>query len=425
MASRARPGTRSLRRSGLVRLRLRGWGALGLAVLTGILAVALERRELWFVAGAAGLLPLLALAFLAVRRPRLRVSRTFSPAVAIAGQPVRVAVRLENTTGTPSLVLAAEDLLVWGEEVDPVVVGSIGVGARRAVTVEADVRPPRRGIYPVGPFVVAVEDPFGFAEATWALGEPDRLLVVPAVSALADSGPALLDGEGDAHLLQRRVAGRDDDLSTREYRPGDALRRVHWRASARHGDLMVRQEEHRSHPDARILVDTRLGGYRDAQPDPGRAWSAEWESASFEWVMRMTASLGLHLENAGFRVAVAESAGPQIAAIDDRGPVGRTSAFLESLATVHLVESRDPGSPSPPGEGRGPLFAILASPESATLDWVIGRRRPGESAIAFLADPTPEALSRLRDAGWSVVAARADDDPAEAWRAAGVSRDAS
>lgn len=419
MASRARPGTRSLRRSGVIRPRFRAVGALALAALTAVLAVALERREILFVSGAALLLPALALAFVLLRRPRLRISRSFSPAVAIAGTPVRVAVRLENDSGTPSVAFAAEDLLVWGESLDPVVVGSIGVGARRAVTVEADIRPPRRGIYPVGPFVVAVEDPFGFVEATWALGEPDRLLVVPAVSTFGDAGPALLDGEGDAHLLQRRVAGRDDDLSTREYRPGDALRRVHWRASARHGDLMVRQEEHRSHPDARILVDTRLSGYRDARPDPGVAWSAEWESASFEWVMRMTASLGLHLERAGFRVAVAESSSPQIAPIDDRSVAGRTSAFLESLATVHLVEPRSAGAPTPPTEGRGPLFAILASPESATLDWVIGRRRPGESAVAFLVDPTPESLTRLRDAGWGVVAARDGDDPRDAWVAAG------
>lgn len=424
MASPTRPGTRSLRRSGLVRLRFRAVGSLALATLTAALAVGLERREILFVSGAALALPVLALAFVLLRRPRLRVSRVFSPAVAIAGRPVRVAVRVENTTGSPSVAFAAEDLLVWGEAPDPVVVGSVGVGARRAVTVEADIRPPRRGIYPVGPFVVAVEDPFGFVEATWALGEPDRLLVVPEVSLLGAAGPALLDGEGDAHLLQRRVAGRDDDLSTREYRPGDALRRVHWRASARHGDLMVRQEEHRSHPDARLLVDTRLGGYRDARPDPGVAWSAEWESPSLEWVMRMTASLGLHLEQAGFRVAVAESASPQIAPIDDRGVSGASSAFLESLATVHLLAPGSAGPPSPPSEGRGPLFAILASPESSTLDWVIGRRRPGESAVAFLVDPTPEALTRLRDAGWDVVAARADDDPGDVWRAAGVSGDA-
>src|SRR5690606_18569135 len=127
----------------------------------------------------------------------------------------------------------------------------------------------RRGLYAIGPFVVEHEDPFGMAVSTIALGDPDRLVVIPALTDLSEGGPSLADGDGAAQLVQRKPAGNDDDLSTREYRPGDALRRVHWRASARHGELMVRQEEHRSLPDARIIVDTRRRGYPDATTDHG------------------------------------------------------------------------------------------------------------------------------------------------------------
>src|SRR5690606_2323151 len=208
------------------------------------------------------------------------------------------------------------------------------------------------------------EDPFGFATSTVALGAPDRLVVVPAVSSLSDGGPSLADGEGEAHLVQRRVMGADDDLTTREYRIGDALRRVHWRASAKHGELMVRQEEHRSHPDARILVDTRRRGYPDAESDTGMSWSADWSSDAFEWVVRMLGSLGLHLEQAGFRVAIEETARPQIEAIGDRWEGRRAEGFLTSLAGVQLLDRTvDELAALAPADGAGPVFAILGDPE--------------------------------------------------------------
>jgi uncharacterized protein (DUF58 family) len=257
------------------------------------------------------------------------------------------------------------------------------------------------------------------AAATIAVGKPERLVVVPAVSSLTEGGPNLIDGEGEAHLVQRKVAGNDDDLTTREYRRGDALRRVHWRASARHGELMVRQEEHRSHPDARILVDTRRRGYPDAFTDTGMSWSADWASDSFEWVVRMVASLGLHLELAGFRVAVEETARQQIEPIGDRWEGRRAEGFLTSLAAVQLLDRTvEELAVLPPSEGAGPVFAILGDPEDATVDWLIRRRSKGEVGYAFLVDARPAVIERMRDAGWTCVVVDDTDDPADAWRAA-------
>ena len=48
---------------------------------------------------------------------------------------------------------------------------------------------------------------------------------------------------------------------TREYRHGDPMRRVHWAATARHGQLMVRQEESVTTPEATIVLDSRLSAY--------------------------------------------------------------------------------------------------------------------------------------------------------------------
>lgn len=413
-------GMRGLRRTRSLRVTWRAGTALLLFALAVSFGYALDRIEYFVIASLCLLLPLVALAYVRLRRPKLEIVRLFSPPVVAVGGVVQVTVRIINRAGTPTTPLAWDDVIPWSEPHGTREQGPIGVGARRAVTATYDLHPPRRGLYAIGPFVAEHEDPFGFAVSTIAAGRPDRLVVVPAISVLGDGGPSLSDGEGSAQLVQRKVAGNDDDLTTREYRVGDALRRVHWRASARHGELMVRQEEHRSHPDARILVDTRRDGYPDATTDSGMSWSAEWSSESFEWVVRMTASLGLHLESAGFRVAIEETARPQIEAIGERWEAGRRAEeFLTSLAGVQLLDRRaDDLAAIPVSEGSGPVFAILGDPDDATVDWLTKRRRGGEAGYAFLVEARPGVIERLRDAGWACVDLEVFDDPADAWRLA-------
>jgi len=412
-------GTRALRRTRSLRLTWRAGTSIALGVLAVFVGYGTGRREYFVAACLAILLPLVGMAFVRLRRPKLEVSRLFSPPVVAVGGVVQVTVRVTNVGASPSTPLAWDDALPWYEPIATREIGPIGLGRRRPYITSYDLHPPRRGLYAIGPFVAEHEDPFGMATATIAVGKPERLVVVPAVSSLTEGGPNLIDGEGEAHLVQRKVAGNDDDLTTREYRIGDALRRVHWRASARHGELMVRQEEHRSHPDARILVDTRRRGYPDAFSDTGMSWSAEWASEAFEWVVRMTASLGLHLELAGFRVAVEETARPQIEPIGDRWEGRRAEGFLTSLAGVQLLDRTvEELAALPPSEGAGPVFAILGDPEEATVDWLIRRRSRGEAGYAFLVNARPAVLERLRDAGWNCVVSNDLDDPADAWRGA-------
>lgn len=403
-----------------LRLSLRGVGTLVLGAVALVLGYAAGRQEILVVAAAALLLALGGLLLTRIRRPRLEVSRRFSPPVVPAGSTVQVALRLRNQGTGPSPQLLWNDAIPWREPAAPNELQPIGSGPgeRRVATAHYELHPPRRGVYQVGPLVVEHEDPFGMARSTVALGQADRLVVVPAVVELPPGGPAPADGEGTAQLVQRRVTGNDDDLTTREYRIGDALRRVHWRATARRGELMVRQEEHRSRPDARIVLDTRLGGYTDVLVDESDPWHPVYASDSFEWAVRMLASLGVHLDGSGFQVTVEETAAPQLEQLGERWDGSRREGFLTSLAAVSLVDAGPARPPLPAAlQPAGPVFAMLAEPEEPTLDWLI-RRRPGDAAIAFLVEPRPQALQRLGEANWLCVPVHAWDEPAAAWRAA-------
>lgn len=421
-AQRRRDGETLLRKRA-ARLTVRGVVTLSLGIITLILGYSAGRHEFLVVAGAALLLVATGAIVVRYRKPKFEIIRLFAPPVVSAGGATRVTVRVRNVGSSVSTPLLWNDAIPWAHETAPHELPAIPIGsaARRVKAVDYDIEPPRRGLYPIGPFVVEYEDPFGMINSVMSVGEADRLIVVPDVVELPMGGPTLADGEGTAQLVQRRVTGNDDDLTTREYRPGDALRRVHWRASARHGELMVRQEEHRSHPDARILIDTRQSGYPDAEPDRGDTWSSTAFSGGFEWVVRMTASLGTHLEASGFRVSIEETGIPQVEALGERWEGGhRAEGFLTSLAAVRLLDRRhDAVGTGVTADPEGPVFALLSSPDEDTLTWILKRRRAGQVAVAFLLGSRPALRERLTNAGWECVEVHEWMDPADAWQAAG------
>ena len=399
---------------------MRGVGAILVSILALVVAYSAGRREALVIAAAAMLLVGVGLLVTRVRRPRFEVVRLFSPPVVAAGASVQVSLRIRNLASGSSPHLIWNDAIPWQETSAPRELQPIDgkTMQRRVVTVQYELHPPRRGLYEIGPLIVEHEDPFGMARSTLAIGGADRLVVVPAIVDLPTGAPNLADGDGTAQLVQRRVTGNDDDLTTREYRTGDALRRVHWRASARRGELMVRQEEHRSHPDARIVLDTRLAGYPDVEIDDSRAGYPHFSSESFEWAVRMLASLGVHLDASGFSVAVDETATAQIDQLGERWDGSRREGFLTSLAAVRLVDTGSDRLERSALATTGPIFAVLGDPEELTVDGLIRRRRPGDAAIAFLVEPRQAVVRRLSDVGWLCVPVHPGDDPVAAWNAA-------
>ena len=199
---------------------------------------------------------------------------------------------------------------------------------------------------------------------------------------------------------------------------------------------MVRQEEQRTYPEARLILDTRRAGYRDVSSDQVEG---EPESQSFEWAVRMIASLGVHLHRAGFLVHSVETGPKQIGAFGDANQwTGRDEEFLVSLASIRLT---DPDVAALPGNdvsgeaAKGPVFAVLGTPEADTVKWLARQRRPYELAVAFVLgaqdSPGIDAIERafgiepaltpatayLENAGWIVVPVSLEHDPASAWLA--------
>jgi uncharacterized protein (DUF58 family) len=262
-------------------------------------------------------------------------------------------------------------------------------------------------VFAIGPIAIAYSDPFGLAVGFMTLGGSDELVVTPHVTELPFSGVWLEAPDGEARMVQASGVGNADDLMTREYRRGDALRRVHWRASARHGELMVRQEEQRAYPEATIIIDTREAGYDDHRGNGSF-------SADFEWAIEMLASLGVHLHREGFVVRVVESSrGQVVEPADENNRLGREQDFLLSLASVRLTTESGRPTAAP---AEGPVFAIVSQPDADTIAWLLRARRPLELGVVFLVGASRTVAAELSLGGWRVIPTDFDTSPALAWR---------
>jgi uncharacterized protein (DUF58 family) len=400
---------------------------VGLGLL--VAAYPVGRVEFLYLGSLLAGVPIVAILFVRLRRQSLAVARRFSPAVGQAGHPVGVIAEVRNVGATRTGESLWRDEWPWAPFSTPrgrlasltAHRGSARGAIRRSSFALVDYRldPPRRGVFEIGPLVVDYGDPFGMAAGEIVVGERQKLVVTPAVVPFPSTGQSIAADDGSARALQRRATSAEDELMTREYRYGDPLRRVHWRASAHHGELMVREEEQRSHAQARIVLDTRRTGYRDTRP----ATSEEPESDAFEWAVAFTASLALHLQRIGFTVQIVETAPRQLTAPEQQ------EEFLESLAALELVDAgRVPGLLSlqpDPGRSLGSVFAVVADAEPFTVERLAAQRAQFDLAIAFVVNPRSEVvLGPLRDAGWVCVAVRPTDDLAGVWRAAAEIREA-
>src|SRR5512138_1594621 len=276
-------------RQALRGLTTRGRSFLAAAVAAGISAFVLGERDLLRVAILLAALPLVAAAYVGQTRYRLSCTRSVEPGRVPVGIPTRVMLRLSNLSRLPTGTLLLEDRLPYALGSRPRLVLE-RLGGQRASTVAYTVRAEVRGKYEVGPLMVRLTDPFGLCELSRSFTTVAHMTVVPNVVSLPNVRLASeYAGSGDSRARSVAVHG-EDDIATREYRNGDDLRRVHWRSTARTGELMVRREEQPWESKATIVLDTRRAGHRGEGP-----------TSSFEWAVSAAASVAVNLRHNGYK----------------------------------------------------------------------------------------------------------------------------
>jgi uncharacterized protein (DUF58 family) len=166
----------------------------------------------------------------------------------------------------------------------------------------------------------------------------------------------------------------EDDAATREYRRGDDLRRVHWRSTARTGELMVRREEQPWESRATVVLDDRASAHRGEGP-----------TASFEWAVSATASIAMHLRHAGYKLRLVTGSGIDI----DTSELTGEGVILDTLADVKTASAGDISVLVEQVRRRSDgglvigIFGSLTVPEAELL---AGLRGNGATCIGFAID---------------------------------------
>lgn len=406
---------------------MRGRCLLAAGLTTALAGLVLQERDLLRIAALLIAAPLVAVGLAARTRFRLTCARRLEPARVAAGERSRVVLRIENVSRLPTGLLLIEDTIPYLLGGRPRVVID-RLAPRRPIDVGYHVSGELRGRYRVGPLTVRLMDPFGLCELPRSFATADTLVVTPQVIALPS---VALSGEwgGAGHSTSRSVATYgDDDVATREYRHGDDLRRIHWRTTARRGELTVRREEQPWQSRGAVVLDTRLIAHRGDGP-----------ASSLEWAVSAAASISLHLARNGFEIRLITDTGNEVSSAG-LAEASFDGSVLDALALV----SPSPGRTLSTGLGtvrrhgtEGLLVAVVGSLTPDDAD-ELARMRSGGAAtgIALVldtdswvahpsAEPPPgitahEKTCRLLEhSGWRTISVVRGDSLAELWAKAG------
>jgi uncharacterized protein (DUF58 family) len=399
-------------------LTARGTGALVLAVACFVIANEVGIAELMYFGFLLLAVLAASIASLYLTRRSDTATRALTPDVATVGRDALVTVRVGVRTALPTPPGTWRDTVPKGltaaaHGVFPAL-GSGLRGAERVVQLSYPVTGVRRGIHPLGPLQVTSTDPFGLARRTTIFGERTPVTVAPAVIDL----PALSNFAGEAggtlHTTNNQLGQGADNLIARPYVPGDSMRRIHWRATAHRDELMVRQEEQESTPEATVVLDR---GVLRFSPEAMQAPGAD---AGFEAAVSACVSVVSRLVHDGYAVEVIDSDGSVLAERIDGGDMTEVEGLVNQFAT--LTARRD--------DHLGKLVRVFAGVMTGPVVLVVGRFDPADAeAIAPVAHhstlamllavaPVHDSLERATDHGWHAAALDPDGDLATAWSAA-------
>jgi uncharacterized protein (DUF58 family) len=296
----------------------------GIAVLVfALLAYAVGEFAGWpfFRAlGGIGLGAVVAAVLLTLQQPVVAVRRELSPDRVERDSPALATLRVRNAGKRWQPAFEAHDSA--GEQRRQVRVRRLAPGAE--ATYRYELPTSRRGKVQVGPLRLERADPFGLARNSRAAGEIETLWVHPR----RHPTRTVVAGRPRHHHVGRTaddsLRGSSDVRDVRPYVVGDEVRHLHWKATARTGQLMVRDFVDPDQPRLTVLLDTRA----ESLPE-----------AKFEEAVEVAASVLFAAAMAGHRCRLLTSAEVDIAA-----PGGPLTArrFLDELCMAKQSSAKIP-----------------------------------------------------------------------------------
>ena len=327
---------RSTRATPRARPTRSGWAVLAVGVAGLVAGWLIGQPEL----AALGVAALVAVAVAAVMvrsvPVRLEVHRSAVPPRVQMDEACRIHLRARNTgrARTPVLLLL-DEVDRFGQarmRLAPLPAGATRDALHAFPTA-------RRGVFSVGPLRLVVEDPVGLARSSVRRPGTDTVIVLPRIRDLAPLPPA--PGEEPEHGVRALASNSTVDeefAALRTYEPGDDIRRIHWRTTARTGTPMVRQFDQPWQHRTTVLLDLRRSAYASAGGAPYEGTGDPAADDAFERAVSAAASVIVLSARQGELVRLVTTDG------DDSGFGGAAELADELLDRLASVEPGGGGS---------------------------------------------------------------------------------
>lgn len=400
-------------------LTLRGTGALVIALVCLILARELGLVELTYFAVLLLAALVASLISLYATYRAETVTRTVAGEVAAVGRRSTILVRVAVRTAVPTPQGEWFDVLPAALKGDPrgsfpALGSSLRGGADRFVELTYEVVGVRRGIHSIGPLRLSSSDPFGLTRRRLVIGGRTRITVVPALIELPPMSSIAGEAGGVIHSSVTQLGQGVDNLIARPYSSGDSMRRIHWRATAHRDELMVRQEEQESTPEATVVFDrASLRWSAEAMRAPGA-------DAAFEAGVSACVSAAARLVNEGYVVEVIDSDGTPLVGTFGGADSQEIEHMLVHFAT--LTASQDDQLGRLPalflGATTGPIVLVIGRVDAAAAATIAPIAHHSTLPLLLAVAPVAGALDSAEAAGWRTSAIPPGTDLAAAWAGA-------
>lgn len=313
---------------------------------------------------------------------RVTASLTLRPPRAIAGEQVEVSLSAVNN-GRLSLWQPLVNLPV-GRDETWLRMPTLSPGEPRSFEIRADDL--RRGVIEVGPARAVRSDPLGLLRRTVRWCAPVELYVRPRMALLTTLGSGQvrdLEGVPSDRMSMSDLAFH----ALREYVRGDDLRHVHWRSSARAGELLVRQYHDTRRNHATVVLD----------PSP-TAYASE---ADYELAVSIAASLVMCAAREEYDVSLV-SGDERITAVPGGAVLDATCRVQRATAPVALADEVHQAIVLAPATS---LLFVVTGAVVADLDAIASAlvRVPADTRRVVLRTAPGQAPSVLRQHGHEVL----------------------
>ena len=222
----------------------------GLAAFALVAGLAVGRVELVALAAPFALAAVIGASL--IRDPSVAVTLELDRDRALEGDRVPLALELTSPAGADRvdlLLTAPRELVVEGGHARAIVLG----GSRR---IAASLECARWGAFAIGPVFLRASDRLGFHSWEARAGVRRPLRVYPSVETTRSLLEPLETQVYVGNQVSRARADGIEFAEIREFTPGDRLRRINWRASARRGDLWVNEQHPERNTDIVLFLDT-------------------------------------------------------------------------------------------------------------------------------------------------------------------------